>query len=541
MKRIKRYLCFCMLFVFLASMLGGCGDNSTDNKLTELNIGIGSSPVTIDPQLITDTGSAQVAVFFTSTLYAYNERRELVPELAESCDVSDDGLTVTYHLKEGLRWSNGDPLTSDDFAFAFKRLIDPATKSNSVYLITDCCRILNAYEINTGEMSVSELGVYAPDDLTFVVKLEQPCPYLNSLFTMTNFSPCPREFCNSCGSSYATSPDTVLSCGPYILDRYEPLATQIHLVRNPDYFNADQIELPGVTLQVAADPQQAMMCYSSDQLDIISVSGELAELAQGDDHMSEFSVAAVLTLEINHLSNTALKNRNIRLAIAKSIDRESITRNVSRFGYYPMTRVIPPDYYTETDGTDFARDQTLYDEYMQYEPEKAAEYWAKGLNELGVSSIHLDYVVNNAQTKYAEAIKAQLETNLNGLELEIIPLPAKEWISRLSGRDYDLIQSSWVADYADPTALFHGSLGDGSTNHYFDRDFLDMYDKSFLTYGEERNLLLHKMEDKLMTDVAMIPLFGAEYNYLIADGVTGFQVNPTGTELVITGLRKELK
>ena len=237
----------CILFVLLS---GGCAPAKAAKDGAELNVHLRQSPAAIDPQLISDVFSSEVSSYYTGTLYEVDPERNLVPGLAESSEVSEDGLTVTYHIRDGLLWSDGRPLTAEDFVYGLQRLADPETKSNSVYLITDCCAVLNAGKVAAGELPVSELGVYAPDYLTLVIRLEQPCPYLNALITMPCFSPCNREFFASCGGSYATSPETLLSCGPYTLDRYEPLATQIHFTKNPYYYHADRISLSGVNLQV---------------------------------------------------------------------------------------------------------------------------------------------------------------------------------------------------------------------------------------------------------------------------------------------------
>ena len=540
MRMLRKSIVLCILCTFAAMLMTSCGQNDAD-KLVELNYCISAAPSTIDPQLVSDTGSAGVVVFFVSTLYEYNSERELVPGLAESCEVSEDGLTVTYHLREGLKWSNGQPLTADDFVFGFQRLADPQTKSNSVYLMTDCCYIRNSMKISTGDLPVSELGVSAPDSLTFIVELEQPCPYINSILSLAAFAPCSRDFFNSCGSSYGDSFETMLSCGPYILDRYDPLPTQIHLKRNPYYYRDHSHAPDGINLQVVGDMQQAIMCYESGMLDILQIGGEIADLASGDPHLQRYSTAQVYKIEIDH-RNKYLSNKNIRIAISKSIDRASIAKNVIRNGYVAMTRVIPQDFYTETDGKDFAEDVSLYDDTVGYDKAKASEYWAHGLRELGVSSVDLEFYCSSSQTKIAEAITQQLEDNLSGLSITLYPLPDKEWLRRMTvGDDYDLILSSWVADYTDPTALFYSCYGTGSNAQYCGSEFAELVNKCLNAKGAERDEMLHKAEEILMDDIALIPLFGGQATYIFADGVSGFQVSPTGAQTVITGIRKELK
>lgn len=237
-----------------------------------------------------------------------------------------------------------------------------------------------------------------------------------------------------------------------------------------------------------------------------------------------------------------LSNKNIRIAISKSIDRDSIAKNVIRNGYVSMTRVIPRDFYTETSGKDFAEDVSLYDEYIAYDTAKASEYWAQGLKELGVSNISIEFYCSSTQTKIAEAIKQQLEDNLPGLTAELYPLTDKDWMRRMTlGEDYDLILSSWIADYTDPTALYYSCLGSSDNEQYSGSEFKELYNKSQYAKGAERDEMLHKAEEILMKDVALIPLFGGEAAYLFSDGVSGFQVTPTGAQTVITGVRKEMK
>jgi multiple sugar transport system substrate-binding protein len=193
--------------------------------------------------------------------------------------------------------------------------------------------VANAEKISIGELPVSELGVSAPDKKTFVIELEQPCPYLNSLVSLCCFSPCSREFVNSCSGSYASSADTLLSCGPYVMDRYEPLASQIHLSPNKYYYKDAGITT-GVNLQVVGDAQQALMCYETGMLDVIRITGELADLAKDDPHLKAFSTAQIYRLDINHQSNNALKNLNDLIKEDDSFDPDAFYRTAYEYGKY---------------------------------------------------------------------------------------------------------------------------------------------------------------------------------------------------------------
>ena len=533
-----------LLILVLVMGLTGCSNNSVIDHKKELNIQITTFPATIDPQCVSDTVSSFVTGFFINGLYEYTADYRLVPGLAESKELSEDNLTVTFHLKDDIYFSNGSPITSEDFVYAFQRIADPDVGSNALYFITDCCKVKNADEVSTGKLPLSELGVSAPDKNTFVLELIESCPYLDSLLTFPVFAPCSRSFVNSCGNEYATSPETMLYSGPFMLDRFEPLATQIHLVPNPYYHNKERSSLPGVNLQVVTDSQQAAMCFKTGLLDIINVTGEITDIALGDPRLTNFPSAAFQYINFNQKECPALTNRNIRMALSKSIDRDSIAKNVLRLGYATLNRANPPGYFFEVDGTDFSKDTEYYYEYIGYDTGAAKTIWQQGLNELGVSSIELSLYYNATMGNLAEAIKAQLEKNLSGLTVKLNPLTRKEYLSMSSsGTGFDLFLGGWFGDYEDPTTFFNLYLSTGGKKVYnnpeYDRLMAESGSIESVKNPANRNKLLHQAEDILMEDVGMIPLFFIESNYLIRDGVTNFLMTATST-IVPAYIEKEV-
>ena len=540
-KEILRKMCLFLAFLLLL-VPAGCGSASKDTK-AEVNIMLSGSVATIDPQQCADTNSGMVIGLLQSTLYTYDLNHKLVPGLAESREISEDALTVTYHLREGLLWSDGRPLTADDFVFAFQRLADPETKSNALYFITGCCVVKNALDVSNGKKPVSELGVSAPDHQTFVVELEEPCPYLDALLSSATFAPCNRTFAQSCGEDYASSPETLLCCGPFLLDRYEPLAMEIHMVPNPHYYNQEaRAKTPGVNLQVVTDLQQAAMCYKTKALDVINVSGQITDLAEGSPELISYAMAGATYLYLNPKENEALGNLNIRTALARAIDRESIVKNVLRLGYASLKSVNPAGYYMETDGTDFSGDQDRYNDQMGYDPQRAAEFWAQGLKELGVSSLTIGISYMSGSGNLIEAIKMQLEENLPGLTIEMHPLTAKDATQKsASGTGYDMMLGGWVADYPDPTSflvLFNSNEKRGGYQN-------PEYDKLLTDSGNEkdpdkRNEILHQCEDILMKDVACIPIYMMQQPHLVRSSVKGFSLTAT-SQVIAFGLTKEVE
>ena len=535
-----------LLFIAILSVFLFTACSNGHSIKNELNYALNSSPLTADPTLTYDVNTSVFNAFYCATLYDYNSDKKLVPGLAESYEVSEDGLTYTFHLRKDLKWSDGRQLTANDFVYGFKRLADPNVGSNSIYFITDCCKLKNIFDIQDGEKTLSELGVSAPDNNTFIVELEEPCSYFLDLITLKNFAPCNEDFFHSTGNNFGSSESNILSSGPYIIDRYEPLATQIHFKKNPYYYDVDSIKIEGINVQIIADGQQALMCYEAGLVDIVSVSGELLELAESDPELHIFTSAQLMYLDVNQVSSgPELQNINIRKALTKSIDRQDLTKNLLKSGNEPITRIIPKGFYAETDGTDFAENSDRYTEAAGYDKDEAFKYWKQGLSELGISEISLEFVYSSDSVAIAEAIASQMEKTLPGLTVKLKGVPFKERITLENQGKYDLLFTGWSADYSDPTSFLALFLSTGEAVSYSNPEYDSLYSLScngeYINKPDERNKILHSLEDMIMEDAGTIPIFTSGNTYLIKSYVSGLQTPPTGTGIIVTDLFKKVE
>ena len=324
------------------------------NVMTEVEV------ASLDPQLATDGTSFEVIADFTDGLMQMDADGQPVPAIAESYEVSEDGCTYTFHLREDANWSNGDPVTANDFVFAWQRAADPATASEYSYMMSDIGQIKNAAEIIAGEMDKSELGVTAVDDKTLQVELTVPVPYFLNLMYFPTFYPVNQAFYEGLAEgTFGTSPDTVLSNGAFILDSYEPAALSFSLVKNPDYYDADKVSLDGLNYQVIKDSQQAFMSYQNGDLDIVKLSGDQVDQVQGDPELSVHGAGYLWYLTLNLDGVPALANQNLRLALTHAIDRTSIVEDVVKDGSLATYTAVPPQFATGPDGSDCSEDQTM--------------------------------------------------------------------------------------------------------------------------------------------------------------------------------------
>ena len=250
-----------VLALTMAIGLVGCGTKDTktspaaDSSATPvaggtLNVMVEFEVASLDPQVADDGTSFEVIANFTDGLKQMDAAGGVINALCAEETVSDDGLTYTFKIRDDANWSNGEPVTAADFVFGWQRAADPATASEYSYMMSDIGQIKNAAAVIAGEKPVAELGVTAVDAKTLQVQLEVPVSYFDQILYFPTFYPVNEDFYKNCGGNFATSPETVLSNGAFILTSYEPAATSFSLEKNPSYYDAAKIKLDGLSYQV---------------------------------------------------------------------------------------------------------------------------------------------------------------------------------------------------------------------------------------------------------------------------------------------------
>jgi len=528
-------LLFCLL-------LAGCGTKSGPPDTNELNAALSMAPLTMDPQLAVDAGSMEYLNPVCGRLFRLDPEHGFTPELVESYEVSSDGCTCTFRLREGICYSNGDPIGAQDFVDAFRRIADPLTGSSAIYILQDLCRVKNVDAVNAGTMEPEELGVYKLDDRTLVIELEQPCPYLPYVLTMEECSPYNRAFAAACGKDYASSPETLLSSGPFIVDRYEPLSIQVHYTKNPRYIDADLVKLDGITLRQVSNAQQAMMSYQAGDADVIAVGGEYSALSQGDPCLIQSPCGIADYIGGNFNSCRAWQNRNIRIALSLALDRKSIARDFLRSGTVPSRRIIPPGFCLDAEGHDFAEDAARYSDVCDTAPERAREYWKKGLEELGVQKLELEFLAMSSSQKMLEVLKDQWERTLPGFTLKARLASTAQYYDLRTRGEFDLCTFPWAADYPDPNAFLScfESSSPMNSSHYANPEFDRLlHEAAYELDAEKRFGLLQQAEDVIMEDVGVIPTYAMGTSFLISDRVKGIALHFSGTLLQFSFAEKE--
>ena len=506
---------------------------------SDLNIMLETQVQSLDPQQATDGTSFEVIADYTDGLMQMDSDGQAILALAESYDLSDDGCTYTFHLRDA-KWSNGEAVTAADFVFAWQRAVDPAVASEYAYMLSDIGQIKNAAEIVAGTMDKSELAVTAVDDKTLEVQLNVPVSYFLSLMYFPTFYPVNQAFFESCGVVFATSPETTLSNGAFILDTYEPAATAFHLTKNPDYYATDDVKLAGLNYQVIQDSQQALMSYQTGDLDITLVNGEQVDQVKDDPEFKTIGAGYLWYVSPNMAKVPELANLNVRLALTSAIDRDTITTDVLKDGSLPTYTAVPMQFAAGPDGSDFSADQEKFKDVCSFDATKAADYWTKGLSELGVTELSLDMIVDadDAPQKVAQVLKEQWETTLPGLTVNLVVEPKKQRVEDMQDGNYQLGLTRWGPDYADPMTYLAMWVTGNSNNYglWSNTDYDAMIDEcttgALCTDPEGRWARLYDAEKLVMDEAVIFPMYTQANAQMVSAKVTGIDFHPVALNRV---------
>lgn len=518
----------------------GTEAESTSAGSGTLNIMLETPVESLDPQLATDGTSFEVIADYTDGLMQMDADGAAVPACAESYEVSEDGTTYTFHIREDAVWSNGDPVTANDFVFAWQRAVDPANASEYSYMLSDIGQIVNAAEIIAGEKDVSELGVTAVDDKTLEVQLNVPVSYFLSLMYFPTYYPVNQAFFESCGDTFATSPETTLSNGAFVLTSYEPAATAFELVKNEDYYDADKVQLAGLNYQVIQDSQQALMSYQNGDLDTTLLNGEQVDQVKDDPEFTSVGAGYLWYISPNIKEVPELANLNLRLAMTFALDRDSICNDVLKDGCAPTYTAVPPEFAAGPDGSDFSADQTMFADACAYDPDKALEYYEAAKTELGQDTFTFDMVVDadDAPQKVAQVVKEQLETTLPGMTINLTIEPKKQRVEDMQNGNFQLGLTRWGPDYADPMTYLGMWVTDNSNNYGFwssadyDAIIAECTTGDLCTDPEGRWSALYDAEKIVMDEAVIFPLYTQCNAEMVSSAVSGIEFHPVALNRV---------
>lgn len=525
----KKLLAVLLTTAMAASLAVGCstpkssdGSNSKDSSNSDEKVfryATNTEPTSLDPTKGQAIGDNEIQHAITEGLVR-NTAGDIQPGLAEKWEVSDDGLTYTFHIREDAKWSDGEALTANDFVYSWQRLVDPETASPYAF-IGDYLK--NGYAIETGTMDKSELGVKAVDDQTLEVTLENPTPYFLSLIGSSGqYAPLRQDIVEKYGSDFAATADKNVYSGPFKLTSSEN--NEYIFEKNENYWDIDDINLDRVELSYVEKPDTQLAMYESGDLDYVQVPS--AYVPDYKDKANEFMNGNVDFYYINEKSdNPALSNKNFRLALNYALDRNSYNELANNGISTPVNGLVFPGL-TE-DGKTYGDNSKLESYPLDGDKDKANEYLKAAMSELGVSKpsdISVEITTTDAESskKIAE-VTQELWQKALGIKVTIRQVTYAEiYGTVLPGGDYEIGYGGWGADYDDPYSYLELFKSDSSYNYsQYKNDEVDKLLAESQTELDttKRMEILHQIEQLLVDDGAFVPMQARNVYYMIDDDV----------------------
>ena len=495
-----------------------------------LSVQVGPDPETIDPALNSAVDGGNMLLHSFECLLAVDQNGQLAPGQAESWETSEDGLTWTFHLRDGLKWSDGSDLTANDFVYSWKRVCDPMVAAPYAETVLS---MVEGYD-KAIEGDLDALQVVATDNNTLVVTLSAPCSYFGSLAAFATLSPVQQATVEANGDAWATKAETYISNGPFYVSDWVP-GSYIMMTKNPYYWNADAIKLDGIKWNLIEDSNAAYSAYQTGEVLMIKdvPTEEIPSLKENADFYVD-PIIGTYYLSMN-IDREPFNNADVRKALSLAIDRDYVANTLMQGTYSPAGNLMGPGW-IDTDGKQFKDNANGGKEYIDttnYEAdlEEAKQLLADAGYPNGEGFPTITYSTNDAGYHKVVAEYLQQAWAELGIDLQV---DIVEWASftpmRRNG-DYDVARNGWVGDYSDPSNmldLFYSTNGnnDGKFNN---ADYDAALELSRTTLdAAERSTALHNAEDILMEEAGCIPV--AYYNdfWLQSDKITGSWHSPYG-------------
>lgn len=527
-----------------AGLLTACGGEKKQAEETSpekiLNLTESSELSTMDSTLATDAYSFNAIAATTEGLLQIDKDGKVIPGMAETVEVSEDGRIYTFKLRDA-KWTDGQPVTANDFVFAWRRLVNPDTAAEYAYMM-DVAGVKNAQDIMLGKKPITDLGVKAVDDKTLVVELTKSVPFFKSLMAFPSFFPIREDFYKAQGDQYGLTPENILANGPFKMVTWDQGANYT-MEKNDGYYDAASVKLDGLNFQVIKEEQAAVVAYEQGAVDVLKFTGELASFYGTNPDYTTIPSGSLTYITIN-VGVPGLENENLRKAIAMSFDKEQIANNILKDGSVAANFAVPMQLAVGPDGKDFREGRN---NYLATNKEKAREYYELAKKELGKDTFTYEFLFNDTESnkKLAEFFKSEVETNLPGVTVNLKQVPFKERLSLTSNHEYEIAISSWSPDYADPMTYLDMWITGAAYNYgnwsnpEYDEMIISASSGEISNNLVERWEVMKKAEELLLDEAVIAPVYQKGQAGLIKPNVKGIEFHSVGVNEIYKNATKE--
>ncbi|MCZ2257353.1 peptide ABC transporter substrate-binding protein [Sporosarcina sp. G11-34] len=526
---MKKLLVLMITILSLSAVLAACGGKDKDSgdkgkgdapagkaEKQEITVNAGSEPPAIDPALATDTTSGWVLDHIFEGLYTRDEEGKAIPGLAEKTEVSEDGKTYTFTIRDGAKWSDGSALTASDFEFAWKHVLSPDTGSSFAFYMY---YLVGAEDYNKGNGTAEDVGVKALDEKTLEVTLNEPLGYFETLLTMWTFYPVKEELVAG-NENWSAEAGTYVSNGPFKMTAWEH-DSEVVIEKNDEYYDKDTVKLDKITFKMVGEATTYYQMYKTGELDfIMKLPTDVIESEKGNDDFEIVPYYGTYMYMFN-VEKEPFTNEKVRKAFGMSVDRKVLTENVTLAGEIPAYGMVPVG--ADTPEGDF---REAGGDYFEEDFDKAKELLKEGMAEEGwttLPEVTLLYNTDENHKKTAEAVQEMFKQNL-GVEIKLANQEWKTYLETTKTHNFQMARMGWIGVFVDPVVNLDYYLGDSPNNRtgWVNEDFDRLMAESKVEQDQEKRYeLLHQAEAILMEDFPMMPLYFYTNTYLMNENIEG--------------------
>ena len=525
------------------SASSAAGSSTGSVNTAGFTVQYGPNPETLDPALNSAIDGANTIITIFEPLLLINENNEVIGGQAESWEASEDGLTWTFTMRDGLKWSDGTDLNAKDFEYSFKRMADPDTAAP--YAET-CLGMIDGFEEAAGfpdadgnptvEPNLDALNVKASDDgKTLTIVLAYPCSYFDKIVAFAAMSPVQKATVEANGDAWCTSPDTYVCNGPFMITEWTP-SERIVLTKNPNYvggWDSSKIVSESITLLLLEDSSASFAAYNSGEAQLIKdvPTDEIPSLTKAEDG-GDFYVDTILgTYYVSlNLKRDAFKDAKVRRALSLAIDRDYVANTIMQGTYSTADSIVGPGIVDENGYFHDNGNAPYISADYEANLAEAKKLLADAGYPNGEGYPTLEYSTNDAGYHVPLAEYLQQAWGDLGITLTINKM---EWSSFTPARragEYDVARNGWVMDYNDPSNMLDLFCSGNGNNDgkYSNPEFDAAIEASRVADVSEHFAQLHKAEDILMEDTGCLPI--AYYNdyWLQSPALKGTWHSPYG-------------
>lgn len=522
---MRKHLAIIIAVGLVVAPLTGCmksNKNAGMNHPNMLRVDVGAEVPSLDPLLAEDTTSTRIAFDLFAGLVDFDQHNDVIPGLASHWVISPSGTTYTFYLRKNLKFSDGTPITADDFVFTWQRLVDPETASPYNFLLAN---VVNGEAIIKGQAKPNTLGVSAPDPTTFVVKLANPNPVFIASLTLPNVYVISKANVLKYGNNW-TDTKNIVTSGAYALTDHV-INGYILADKNPYFYDAKNVKIEKVKYFPYVETNAAISSYKAGGLDLTwqNVPIDQYKNLQLDypKQLHTIRQEAIYYFDFNN-KLPIFANVKLRQALSMAIDRKALVERVVAQGQVPLYSTVTPT----VEDNKFAK--VTYD-WAAWPRQKQIDVARKLYQEAGYSKDHplhisISYNTNDMHKKVTLAI-ASMWKSILGAQVDVQNQEWKTFIQARHKGDYTIARDGWVADYNSVTTYTQlyqcGSAVNNS--HYCNLEYDKLIAKARLQANPHKRIKTFQMALQIpLNDYATIPLFQYTYTRLVKPYVLNYDI-----------------